>query len=33
MTLATVMVLPVIAVFVFVQRRFIEGVAAGGVKG
>lgn len=33
MTLATVMVLPVIAVFVVVQRRFIEGVAAGGVKG
>lgn len=32
MTLATVMVLPVIVLFVFVQRRFVEGVA-GGVKG
>ena len=33
MTLATVMVLPVIVVFVLVQRRFVEGVAASGVKG
>jgi ABC-type glycerol-3-phosphate transport system permease component len=33
MTLATVMVLPVIALFVFVQRRFVEGAAASGVKG
>ena len=33
MTLATVMVLPVIIVFAVVQRRFVEGVAASGVKG
>ena len=33
MTLATVMTLPVIAIFAFVQRRFVEGVAASGVKG
>jgi len=33
MTLATIMVLPVIVIFVFVQRRFVEGVAAAGVKG
>ncbi len=33
MTLATVMVLPVIVVFALVQRRFVEGVAATGVKG
>lgn len=33
MTLATVMVLPVIVLFAFVQRRFVEGVAATGVKG
>lgn len=33
MTLATVMILPVIVVFAIVQRRFVEGVAAGGVKG
>lgn len=32
MTLATIMVLPVIVLFVFVQRRFVEGVA-GGIKG
>lgn len=33
MTLATVMVLPVIVLFTIVQRRFVEGVAATGVKG
>lgn len=33
MTLATVMVLPVVILFAFVQRRFVEGVAASGVKG
>ncbi|MFI5356831.1 MAG: carbohydrate ABC transporter permease [Opitutales bacterium] len=33
MALAAVMVLPVIAVFAIVQRRFVEGVAASGVKG
>jgi ABC-type glycerol-3-phosphate transport system permease component len=33
MTLATVMTLPVMIVYVFVQRRFVEGVAASGVKG
>ncbi len=33
MTLATIMVVPVIVLFVFVQRRFIDGVAAAGVKG
>ncbi|MDB6169337.1 MAG: sugar transporter permease [Verrucomicrobia bacterium] len=33
MALATVMVLPVIVLFAFVQRRFVEGVAASGVKG
>ncbi len=33
MTLATVMVLPIIVVFAFAQRRFVEGVAASGVKG
>lgn len=33
MTLATVMVLPVIVLFFFVQRRFVEGAAASGVKG
>ena len=33
MTLATVMVLPVIVLFAIVQRRFVEGVAATGVKG
>jgi len=33
MTLATVMVLPVIVLFAVVQRRFVEGVAATGVKG
>ncbi|MDB6128720.1 MAG: sugar transporter permease [Verrucomicrobia bacterium] len=33
MTLATVMVFPVIAIFVLVQRRFVDGAAAGGVKG
>jgi ABC-type glycerol-3-phosphate transport system permease component len=33
MTLATVMTLPVVVVFAFVQRRFVEGVAASGVKG
>jgi len=32
MTLATIMVLPIILLFVFVQRRFVEGVA-GGIKG
>ena len=31
--LATVMVLPVIVLFVAAQRRFVEGVAATGVKG
>ncbi len=33
MTLATVMVAPVIVLFAVVQRRFVEGVAATGVKG
>jgi ABC-type glycerol-3-phosphate transport system permease component len=33
MTLATVMVLPVIVLFAVAQRRFVEGVAATGVKG
>lgn len=33
MALATVMVLPVIALFAVAQRRFVEGVAASGVKG
>lgn len=33
MTLATVMVLPVIVLFAIVQRRFVEGAAASGVKG
>lgn len=33
MTLATIMVAPVIVVFAIVQRRFVEGVAATGVKG
>jgi multiple sugar transport system permease protein len=33
MTLATVMVLPVIVLFAFAQRRFVEGVASSGVKG
>ena len=33
MTLATVMVAPVIVLFMFAQRRFVEGVAASGVKG
>ncbi len=33
MTLATIMVLPVIVVFAVAQRRFVEGVAATGVKG
>ena len=33
MTLATVMVLPLIILFALVQRRFVESVAASGVKG
>jgi multiple sugar transport system permease protein len=33
MTLATVMVAPVVVLFALVQRRFVEGVAATGVKG
>ena len=33
MALATVMVVPVIVLFAAVQRRFVEGVAASGVKG
>lgn len=33
MALAAVMVLPVIALFAVAQRRFVEGVAASGVKG
>lgn len=33
MALATIMVLPVILLFVAAQRRFVEGVAASGVKG
>jgi ABC-type glycerol-3-phosphate transport system permease component len=33
MALATVMVLPVIILFVAAQRRFVEGVTASGVKG
>jgi multiple sugar transport system permease protein len=33
MALATVMVLPVIILFMAAQRRFVEGVAATGVKG
>lgn len=33
MALAAVMVAPVIIVFALVQRRFVEGVAASGVKG
>jgi ABC-type glycerol-3-phosphate transport system permease component len=33
MALATVMVLPVIVLFLAAQRRFVEGVAASGVKG
>jgi ABC-type glycerol-3-phosphate transport system permease component len=33
MTLATVMVLPLIILFAIVQRRFVESVAASGVKG
>lgn len=33
MALATVMVVPVVVLFALVQRRFVEGVAASGVKG
>jgi ABC-type glycerol-3-phosphate transport system permease component len=33
MTLATVMVLPLIALFAFVQRRLVQSVASSGVKG
>jgi ABC-type glycerol-3-phosphate transport system permease component len=33
MTLATVMVVPVVVLFAVVQRRFVDGVAATGVKG
>jgi ABC-type glycerol-3-phosphate transport system permease component len=33
MVLATIMVVPVVVLFAFVQRRFVEGVAASGVKG
>jgi ABC-type glycerol-3-phosphate transport system permease component len=33
MALATVMVLPVVLLFVAAQKRFVEGVAATGVKG
>ncbi len=33
MTLATVMVLPLIALFAFVQRRLVDSVASSGVKG
>ncbi len=33
MTLAMVMVAPVILLFAFAQRRFVEGVASSGVKG
>jgi multiple sugar transport system permease protein len=33
MTLATVMVLPLLVLFAFVQRRFVESVASSGVKG
>lgn len=33
MALATIMVLPVVVLFAFAQRRFVEGVAGSGVKG
>lgn len=33
MTLATVMTIPILVVFLVVQRRFVEGLAAGSVKG
>ena len=33
MTLATVMIVPLVILFAFVQRRFVAGVAASGVKG
>jgi raffinose/stachyose/melibiose transport system permease protein len=33
MAAALIIVLPVVALFVFMQKRFIEGMAGGAVKG